>query len=432
METVCKKFLRITLKYSVYLWVFLLPWQTKIILRSAPTNFTTISLYLSQLLLLVILIAFFSYQLWRRPADEPISGVWWFLAGWEFFMLLSFFVAPDQLLAFYYYILLMEGVGLFYLLREGLAFYGYEEAILDRWQLIYSLLASLFFQAVLGIYQFLSQSTIVCKYLGLAAHDPSVAGTAVVETASGRWLRAYGGLDHPNILGGVLAIALLLTAYLLAKKKMIRSSREAGESLLLFIFYFVALFALFFTFSRAAWLALAGGLIYLAIILIRSRDRWVIGRFGALLFFSVVMIFIVAYPYRELVMVRASDDTRLEQKSLSERQLYLGQAASVISRNWLLGVGLGNYTTALERQDRRPQPVWNYQPVHNVFLLLWSESGIFSVLCFLGFLWLLKKNSRWELTGPILVVLLLLMLCDHWLLSLPFGLLLFFWLAGLM
>ena len=49
----------------------------------------------------------------------------------------------------------------------------------------------------------------------MAVHKAEELGTSVVETVGAdglgeRWLRAYGGLDHPNILGGILAVALLL------------------------------------------------------------------------------------------------------------------------------------------------------------------------------------------------------------------------------
>ena len=432
MEKRYMKFLRKGLEYAVYLLAFCLPWQTKLILRPAATNFTAISLYGSQLLLLLILIVFFIYKLRRQEPDEPMSWLWGALAGLELSVLLSFFFAIDQLLAFYYYLLLLEGIGLFYLLREGLTFSGYEDAALDRIKVIYSFFAGLFLQAILGVYQFLTQSTIVSKYFGLAPHDPSVAGTSVIVTASGRWLRAYGGMDNPNIFGGVLALSLLIAAYLLAKKKMIRSQSELGESLVLFVFYFVTLFALFFTFSRAAWLAFAAALIYLAVILIRQGDRWVIGRFAALVFFSLVMTFIVAYPYRDLVSVRATDNTPLEQQSINQRQEYFGQAFSLIKDHYLFGVGVGNYTLVLEQQDKSAHNIWDYQPVHNVFMLIWSESGIFALFFFLAFLVLLKKDSRWELSGPILLGLIILMLFDHWLFSLPFGLLFLFWVSGLL
>ncbi len=432
MPTKFNNFWRRVIEYSFYLFVFIFPWQTKIILRPAPTNFTEISLYLSHLLLAIILIVFFIYRLRSTQKNQKITALWGSLFALEIIILASFFWAPDQLLAFYYYVLFLMGIGLFYLLRAESSPVHYQKSLLNKTKIVYLFLSSIFLQAILGIYQFLSQQTPVSKYLGLALHNSNAVGTAVIETSSGRWLRAYGGMDHPNILGGVLALTLIVVAYLLIKKKVIHSKQEIGESLALFVFYFVALFALFFTFSRAAWLALALAFITLLIALIIKKDFWALGRFLALMFFSVVMIFIVAYPYRNLVAVRIQDQTRLEQKSLQQRETYLFQAKNIISNHWAVGVGIGNYTTVLKQESKSPHNIWFYQPVHNVFLLLWAESGLFALIFFLSFLVLLKKDRRTVLAGTIFVALLTLMLFDHWLLSLPFGLLFLFLVLGLL
>ncbi len=425
-----RNFLKKTIEYSFYLFVFLLPWQTKLIFRPGETNFTEISLYLSHLLLLLILIAFFIWQLYRREEAEPISPLWLALAVFELTVLISFFFAPDQILAFYHYALLLMGIGLFYMLRAGTFSYSYEDSRLDSAKVIGSLLVSLFFQASLGLYQFLMQSAPANKYLGLAAHYADMSGTAVIETASGRWLRAYGGLDHPNILGGVLAIALIVTAYLLAKRKMIRSRREAFSSVLLFIFYFIALAALFFSFSRSSWLAYLIGLAVLAVTLFLAKDRWILGRFLVLLFFSALMLFIIAFPYRELVFARTAgvwQGSRLEQRSLDERQEYLGQAGNIIRENWLFGVGTGNYVKSLAQRDLVLKEAWSYQPVHNSFLLLLAQSGLLSLVSFLAFLYfLIKKDRRAVFSGAVLAGLIVIMLFDHWLVSLPFGVLFLF------
>jgi hypothetical protein len=227
-------FLKQSFKYLFYLFIFVLPWQTKLILRSGDTNFTEISLYVSQLILFLVLITFFLYKYRRRDFDEHIPGVWYFLAGLELFIFASFFVASDQVLAFYRYLVFLEALGLFYLLREGTLFKSYEEVYLNKLVIIFVFLSSVLLQACLGIYQFLSQSTFAFKYLGLAEHNPENMGVAVVEASSGRFLRAYGGFDHPNILGGVLAVALILAAYLLAKKKVLNSNQEIFESIFLF------------------------------------------------------------------------------------------------------------------------------------------------------------------------------------------------------
>ena len=409
-----------------------MPWQTKLILRPAETNFTEISLYASQLVLLIILVIFFIYKFRSKDSSESAPGVWYFLAGLELFVFASFFVAVDQTLAFYHYLIFLEVIGLFYLLREGTLFKGYIESYLNKTVIIYVFLSSIFFQSVLGIYQFLTQSSFAFKYLGLAAHNPEDPGVAVVEAASGRFLRAYGGVDHPNIFGGVLAISLILAVYFLAKKKVLNSNKEIFESIFLFIFYFFSLFALFFTFSRSAWLAYAAGLIFLLISFIKGKDRWMIGRFLALVFFSVIFLSIIVRPYQDLVGVRVSANTRLEQISLNERQIYFEQSAALIKSQPLLGVGIGNYTSELDRRDENKKPAWVNQPVHNCFLLIFSESGIFSLIFFLGFLiCLILKDRRENFSWAIIIALIVLMMVDHWLISLPSGVLFLFFILGL-
>lgn len=432
METNFAKFLRKLTEYLIYIFVFILPWQIKYIIRPGETNYSEISLYLSHALPLLILFLFLSLSLRNKNCDDECRPILYSLAALELFIFISVFFAPDKLLAFYRYFIFLAGLSLFFIIRSGTTQRNYEDPLLNKFSLIYSLLASVLAQAILGIYQFLTQSSFAFKYLGLAAHNPSTLGTAVVETANGRWLRAYGGLDHPNILGGVLAIALIFNAYLLAKKKMLNTRKEVWSSIFLFIFYFISLYALFFTFSRSAWVALAVGFLALLIAFIISKDKWIISRFVALIFFSAVMVGIAAAPFQELLVVRIDAQTRLEQKSITDRQSYLVQARSLIQRNFLSGVGIGNYSTAVGLADQNKKPAWDYQPVHNAFLLILTEGGIFSFISFLVFLFFLAKNGRREIFAwAIIAPLVVLMLIDHWLISLPFGVLFFFLLLGL-
>ncbi|MFA5130817.1 MAG: O-antigen ligase family protein [Patescibacteria group bacterium] len=432
METRLGKFLGKAIEYLSYLFVFTLPWQLKLIFRPGETNYTEISFYFSHGLLLLILFLF----LWRRLKDtekeNESPAIIYSLAALEFFVFISIFFASDQVLAAYRYFIFLAALSLFFIIRFGTAPRNYKDPIINKIGLIYSFLAAALAQAILGIYQFLTQTSFAFKYLGMAAHNPSTLGTAVIETANGRWLRAYGGLDHPNILGGFLAIALILAAYLLAKKKMLNTRRQVWSSIFLFIFYFITLYALFFTFSRSAWLALAAGFLALLIALIVNKDKWILGRFIALIFFSAALIGIAAAPFQELLMVRIDATTRLEQKSITERTSYIFQARDLLQKNFLTGVGIGNYSTAVAVADQNKEPAWEYQPVHNVFLLLWAEGGLFSFLSFLIFLFFLIKNGRREIYAfAILAPLLILMLLDHWLFSLPFGILFFFLLLGL-
>ncbi len=432
METNFAKFLRKTTEYLIYLLVFLLPWQTKLIFRSSETNYSEISLYLSNVLLLLILLFFLILKIKEKNRSGENRPIIYSLCALALFMFFSIYFAPDKVLAFYRYFIFLNGVSLFFIIRAGTKQRNYQDTIINKTVLIYTLLTSILFQASLGIYQFLTQSSFAFKYLGIAEHNPATLGTAVIETANGRWLRAYGGLDHPNILGGVLALSLILAAYMLAKEKILTTRKQIRASAFLFIFYFISLYALFFTFSRAAWLALAAGYLTLLIIFIVKKDKWLLSRFIALLFFSAVLVTIAAAPYQDLLMVRLDAESRLEQKSITERKAYIVEARNILQKSFLSGVGIGNYGVVTSRANDYQKAVWDYQPVHNTFLLLWTECGLFSLLSFLIFIFFLIKNGRREIFAfAIIIPLLVLMLLDHWLISLPFGIFFLFLLLGL-
>jgi O-antigen ligase len=412
-------------------FVFILPWQTKLILRPDPNNFNEISIYASQLVLLLALISFFIYKLWAKDSGQKTPLVWYFLGIWELIAIISFFFALDRLLAMYHYLLLLGGLGLFYLVREGVNRAAYEDSCLNRIRIIYVFLAGAFLQSVLGIYQFLSQKTFVFKYLGLASHNPEIVGTAVIETISGRWLRAYGGLDHPNILGGVLVISLILSAYLLARKKIINSNIQIWGLILLFFSYFFALIAMFFSFSRAAWLAYAVGMAILAFVIFKREDHWVAKRFLALVFFSLALLMIAALPYRELALTRFRAEGRLEQISISERESYTLEAGALIKSHPWFGVGNANYVRQLEANSQIKNFAY-YQPVHNVFLLVLAENGVFAFLALVLFLVSLTLSPRRQnFAFSIIAAIIIIMMLDHWLFSLPFGILFFFLILGL-
>ena len=432
MASKFNKYLSKTIEYLTYLFAFIVPWQTKLILRSSDSVYSEINFYFSHALMLIIFSLFvwlrFREGAWRRVNRLfffPLGALGLLIAG-------SILVAPDKILASYYYFIFLAALSLFFVVRVGTEQHNYEEYVINRFTLAYSFLAGMLAQALLGIYQFLTQSSFACKYLGLAAHDPIVSGTAVIETMDGRWLRAYGGLDHPNVLGGALAISLILAAYLLIKKKVINSQAQAWTSVFLFIFYFIALYALLFSFSRAAWLAFVLGLVVLLIRIIRSRDKWAVGRLVALIIFSVILVFLTSLPFKDLILTRVEVNTRLEQQSVEERQSQLVEAGELIKSKFITGVGVGNYQEALAKQDDYKKPLWAYQPVHNVFLLLWAQSGLLSLVAFAIFVvFLLKYGRRDKYSLAIALALFILAMLDHWLLSLPFGVLFLFLILAL-
>jgi O-antigen ligase len=439
-------------EYALYLLVFLLPLQTRWMIKLGQINggyseYGTISLYGTDILLIIVLLLNLAYRQASccvvakniKPITYNPKPIWWLIAGLDLFVFISIFFAPDKILALYHYGLFLLGVGLFWLISS---------ANYSRVKLIWSFFAGLVLQSGLGIWQFLTQSSFANKWLGLAAH-PSSSYSSVIEAISGgRWLRAYGSLDHPNMLGGALAVGIFLVTILNFPARL-ASESVAGKqflnrfkNILLFAFCFLLFTALFFTFSRASWLGLAIGLAVMLIFAMIKKDllaQKIILKFilaGALVFIILGTI------YSDLLSTRLVEETSLEVKSNTERIESLDDAKNLIKNYWLFGVGVGNYTLALS-QDKPGLPSYIYQPAHNTLLLIWAEVGIFGLIFFIALLCVIrlrrtsvlcKNNFGVETYSSLAIVFALFVMLqfDHWWWSLHFGVLLLWLTLGLL
>ncbi|MCU0679137.1 MAG: O-antigen ligase family protein [Planctomycetes bacterium] len=349
------------IEYGLYLLVFLLPIQTRWIVKAgeiggAYSEYGTISLYGADILLFLLLVLLIVYKLRVTSCELRVTRIWWVIAGLELMVFVSIFVASDKVLALYRYGVFLSGVGLFWLVTSA----GY-----NRVKLIYAFLAGILLQAVLGIWQFLTQSSFANKWLGLAFHDAGALGTSVIETVgadgvgdpstwlgAGRWLRAYGGLDHPNVLGGLLVVGILTMAYLMLGRKQIANefsifnfqfSNNFQFSIFNFSIFIILIACLFFTFSRSAWLGLVVGLMVMLGTAVIRKDYWAQKKILEAVLAGAVMVFILFNIYGNLVSTRLSQTGRLEVKSTNERIESYKDAWGVIKSNWWLGAGIGNY-----------------------------------------------------------------------------------------
>ena len=282
-------------------------------------------------------------------------------------------------------------------------------------------------QSLIGSYQFLLQDSFATKYLGLARHYAGTPGDAVIETINGRWLRAYGGLDHPNILGGFLVIVLLLFIDLLLR------SEDRRIKMIDYVWGLLLMTGIFFAFSRAAWLAFLVPFFCWFLWWSRPPFSEALKKIMPSLAAAAIWLLILASLLSGFISTRMDGSSRLEAKSNDERIGYLHDAKIVISENWLSGVGIGNYSSSLAKLDTG-RPSYSYQPVHNIWLLIWAETGILGLLAALGFIsyWLwefYKQRSTIALT--LMFSLGILSLLDHWLWSSNFGLLFVFAIIGL-
>ena len=234
--------------------------------------------------------------------------------------------------------------------------------------------ALLFLQGGIATLQFLKQGSLGLHWMGEGWIDPQGQGISVIEAGGRRWLRSYGMMPHPNVLGGYLSMCILICLGA-AYSESWRGRRWLWGPLA------IGSLGLFFTFSRSAWLGTAAGLGYMLAIARpwrdiewrsrRVRQRMALG--GALLMLVVIGGLVM---YGDLLVTRFFRlGNPLEATSIQERIVDIRQAWGLIDDVPLRGTGSGYYIAALWAgvgQDRPP----GFRKVHNTPLLAAAELGI--------------------------------------------------------
>ncbi|QQR77196.1 MAG: O-antigen ligase family protein [Candidatus Moraniibacteriota bacterium] len=412
-----------------YTFVFLLPWQTVWIFREVFVDgekwqYATIGMYVSDIVLVAFAIFFYlcaSRETWRELSRDVFVRIFVALLAWS---LLSTLWAINRELA----LLSVWRVFLMTLVYVCMRYGG-----VSFRKTIAMFLFSMTVQAGLALSQWVSQFVFSSSLFGIAQHDPSQWGTFVLKTESGRFLRAYGGFEHPNVLGGALAMAILFGVWLSV------TARRLCVRVALLGMTVVSSFALVVTFSRSAWMALGcgGGVLFLGLINLNRRIiavRKVAQRLAISLFFVGTSFSLGFLLVRDIAMSRFSDETLAREGSLSDRAVYMEQALVAIREHPILGVGGGNFTAfSMERFPDAGAFVGAFQPVHMVPILVFVELGVIGFVLFLllfafGFARAWKQRNVLSLS--ILFALVPMLLIDHWLWSGHFGALFLGFLLG--
>lgn len=410
------------IEYSFYIFVFVFIFQTKLILIPSETNYGEVSFYLNYLLLFLIIILFLVYRFKFRENIEMIPNInaskhWVILAGLEFFIFISLFFSSDLKVSLFKYFLFLLGIGLLFLMLNFK--FNFKKIILV-------FLSALLIQAGIGIYQFFSQESFSNKYLGIAEHDASVLGVSVLENDWGRFVRAYGALDHPNIFGALMFFGIIFLILLIVK-----SDYRGYKKVLSHLFLFILMLALIVSFSRSALLALVISLSFLLIIFWWNKNKKILKNYLSILFFLLIFSGLFFFILKPLIINRFNPEARLEKISIQERGEQVSSARDIIKNNTWWGVGIGSYHQEILNINSNLKP-YQAQPVHNTFLLIWSEIGLWGFICVLWLGFNIFKNNFTKIEYlPLFIGIFIFMMLDHWLWSLPFGLLFLFFFLGL-
>lgn len=396
-------------KFLAFVVGVLLPWQTRFIFRAPvidlrPWDFGIVGVYFSQLAIAVWIVqeawfhrvVFGDWVRSRFSCGRAQLGVSCIAAA----VLMNIFLSADRLLTIIGFVGAALLVGLFAILR----------ADTDAQKPFFiGILFAAAGQALLALTQIIANATFASSFLGVAAHRAADSGVAVIISNGARLIRAYGGMPHPNIFGGFMVVALAIYMFVIHKWKPTLTRWQTIE--------FIALLtaALFFSYSRSAWIA---AVVLLCVFwrIFKEANVWRVIKITAIVFFIIFAL------NADHGLSRITAGNAVEMRSFSERYNSILIWKETVVHYLFFGTGFNAYTAATSYG-----PAENREPTHSVPLLAFAEFGVIGFALFGLAFFLLWPFSAKKISGrsvlffsPFLPIALL----DHYLFSLWPGLVL--------
>jgi len=407
-----------------WLFVFLLPfqlgrhfWPASSFVLGLRVDYLSPTIYLTDILVFLIL-ALWSFDLILHSKFSIfhfLQRYWWVVTIFVF-LLANAFLAQNQGAAFYQFAKFLE--------LSLLAFYvAQNHHHLSKIALPFSL--AVFYSSLIAIAQFFKQSSLngFFWFLGERTFNLATPGIAKAIINGQLIMRPYGTFPHPNVLAGFLLVGLILTIPYFEQSEKQGLPYLFQKNKFLFTSYLcIVVLAIVLSFSRSVWLlGLILSLFFLGKSKIPKKIFWLVSSFW-------LIILILAF----YLLPHFSTN-----EAFSQRMQLMKAALLMVKVSPLSGVGLNNFIVRLP--EFWPVTGFTYwlQPVHNLYLLVLSETGVIGFLIFLWLLILVFKRllkSSMKINFPLLMVLiaiLLLGLTDHYWLTLQQGQLLLALILGL-
>lgn len=335
--------------------------------------------------------------------ENGISVYWRLLKNWKNGVLIFFIILITQALMLSSFLSLFNSIRLFlYILFVITIVVEFKKKFSPKTysSVLLIFLSNTIVQGVISMIQFTRGSSLGMNFIGESQVVTGMQGSSFLELGGQLFLRGYGTFPHPNLLAGYLLLCILVGILFFERQKIL--------STILIIFSFVILL---FTFSRVS--ILLAGIFFLAIFMKKIiKKKYILSSFVPTLLFE-----------RFMNLFNNGDS------GLNDRILLLKKSFESLKDNWFLGVGVGNFVKSMEKMiPRTARGIPLLQPVHNIFVLAISELGSIGFLSFVYvlFYFCISSIKRWNLIKSLVVLYILIIgSFDHYLFSLPQGLMIF-------
>lgn len=378
-------------KALFYLFVFLIPFQIGKFIGSFGLQrdffYGQEFIYLSDLFI-ISLIGFWLIRIFKNKQKDVIYKN----TKKEIFLIVFFLVSGVSILAS---VNKFMAVSHFIRLSEFLLLYFYIKNNFSRFNnkyFSYAILSSALLQVVIASLQFYYQESLGIRHFGESVISPLIQNVAKINEDGFKLLRAYGTFPHPNVFAAFLSFALFLPYYLyLGNKAEIRQKsvisplpyyRGMRQMALDICIFFFLIGGLLLSFSRIAIISFI--FVSLAMLVFfyfsKNKKNIEIKRAYKIIFLTAMVFVLFLLIFNKELFSRLSDSD-----SIAQRIFYIDIFKDAIVHSPVFGVGIGNFIGYF--YSHFPDlPEWQYQPVHNLFLLIIAETGIVGGLSFILFM----------------------------------------------
>lgn len=266
--------------------------------------------------------------------------------------------------------------------------------------------------SVLGLFQFFTQGSVFNNYLffGEQPYSFSTKGISLENLFGYTVVPAYGLFRHPNIFGGLLSLCLLVVYSKLHISK--------GYKLL----FLLLASALLVTFSLLSIATFVVSILFYNYVFNRDGNKK----------YLTVALTILLVLFSVVPLVASNFSFLSSNVSLLRRTNLMTGSFELLKNNLMYGIGINTFTKYIGSSLFDMGAIRFDQPVHNMYVLILSETGVIAFVLFLFFIISSVYKSLKEPLLAILLFQLLLLACfDHYFWTIHQSQLLFWIILGL-
>ncbi len=329
-------------------------WPSYSFVYGLKVDYLSPTLYLSDILFLIYFVFFVRRYGLRELLDE-LSKRKKVIFLFSIFIILNIIFSLNIPVTIFRWVKILEWGIVVFMVRKS-----YRDILKMAW---IPFLISTVVVFILSLGQVVSGHTLggIFYFLGERSFNSLTPGISLVNILGRAYMRAYSIFSHPNSMAGFELLSFFLFLKWRAKSKLI------------YIGIALSFLSVLLSFSKGAYIAL---IISFLIYLIGERK---VARHN---FLTVVTFFVSSL----LVFLFAGITHFSLPFSLQVRSELLTVSGNLFTKNPVFGVGLGTFVGEYSSTIIKGTTVFFLQPVHNIFILVLTETGIIGFILFFVFL----------------------------------------------